>query len=82
VAYIHDRAIVCSLGELIHRRRYYKKQTANGTWVYAYLLDELLGIPKGATISPRLAELIARRWPQVSNCAWRLVHSGNPSGKK
>lgn len=57
VAGIHDRAIVCSLGELVYRRRYYKKKTINGRWVYAYLLDELLGIPKGATISPRLAEL-------------------------
>ena len=28
-------------------------------------LDELLGLPKGTTISPRLAELAARRWLQI-----------------
>jgi len=62
---IHKKRIVTSLGELTYRRRYYKKQTVSETWVYAYLLDELLGLPKGATISPRLAELAARRWLQI-----------------
>lgn len=51
--YSLNRTIVCSLGELTYKRRYYKKQTVNGTWVYTYLLDELLGIPKGTTISPK-----------------------------
>lgn len=55
----HDRMIESAVGEIFFRRRYYKKLTATGEYIYSHLLDEVLGIEKGKNLSPRLVEIVA-----------------------
>jgi hypothetical protein len=45
------------LGVLNYSRRYYKKRTLSGAYAYTFLLDELLGIPPRAHVSPQLNEI-------------------------
>jgi len=54
---IRERTLETTLGVLIYPRRYYKKRTLSGAYAYTFLLDELLGIPPRAHVSPRLNEI-------------------------
>jgi hypothetical protein len=55
----HQRTIETLTGEITFERRYYKRLTATGEYIYSHLLDEILGIEKGKNISPRLTEMAA-----------------------
>lgn len=57
VVRIKERTLETTLGVLTYRRRYYKKRTLSGAYAYAFLLDELLGIPARVHVSPRLNEI-------------------------
>lgn len=57
VVKIRERTLETTLGVLTYRRRYYKKRTLSGAYAYAFLLDELLGIPARVHVSPRLNEI-------------------------
>lgn len=57
VADIKERTLETTLGLLTYNRRYYKKRTLSGVYTYTFLLDELLGIPPKAHVSPRVNEL-------------------------
>jgi len=52
----HKREIESILGPVNFQRRYYKRLTATGGYVYGHLLDDILGLDKG-NISPRLVEM-------------------------
>jgi hypothetical protein len=54
---IKERTLETTLGLLTYNRRYYKKRTLSGAYTYTFLLDELLGIPPKAHVSPRVNEL-------------------------
>jgi len=54
---IKERTLETTLGVLTYRRRYYKKRTLSGAYAYAFLLDELLGIPARVRVTPRLNEI-------------------------
>ncbi len=56
---IHERTKETILGQIRYKRRYYKRRTATGQYIYSYLLDEILGIEKGKNLSPHLAEMAA-----------------------
>jgi hypothetical protein len=51
------RTLETTLGVLTYKRRYYKKRTISGACAYAFLLDELLGIPLRAYVSARVSEM-------------------------
>lgn len=57
VVEIKERTLETTLGVLNYSRRYYKKRTLSGAYAYTFLLDELLGIPPRARISPQLGEI-------------------------
>lgn len=57
VVEIRERSLETTLGVLRYPRRYYKKRTLSGAYAYAFLLDELLGIPSRVHVSPRLNEI-------------------------
>lgn len=57
VVRIEERTLETNLGVPTYRRRYYKKRTSSGAYAYAFLLDELLGIPATVHIPPRLNEI-------------------------
>jgi|GEM_PF-4106309 len=61
---MHQRTKETVLGQITYKRRYYKRLTVTGKYIYSYLLDEVLGIEKGKNLSPRLAEMAAS---QVAN---------------
>jgi len=54
---LEEQPFVTSLGVITYKRRYYKKRLASGAVVYVYLLDELLGLNKRGSFSPRVIEL-------------------------
>jgi len=47
------------VGQIRFSRRYYKRLTATGEYIYSHLLDEVLGLEKGKNLSPRLLEMAA-----------------------
>lgn len=56
---VHDRhqcEIESIVGPVNFKRRYYKRLTATGGYVYSHLLDDILGLDRG-NITPRLAEI-------------------------
>jgi hypothetical protein len=53
------RTLDTLVGGIRYKRRYYRKLTATGEYIYSFLLDEILGIEKGKNISPRLREMAA-----------------------
>ena len=55
----HSRTLEALIGEVIFDRRYYRRLTATGEYVYSHLLDEVLGIARGKNLSPGLAEMTA-----------------------
>jgi len=55
----HPRTLETLIGEVWFERRYYRRLTATGEYVYCHLLDEVLGIAKGRNLSPGLAEMAA-----------------------
>lgn len=55
----HGRTLETVVGEIRYRRRYYRRLTYTGEYVYSHLLDEVLGIEKGKNLSPWLAEMSA-----------------------
>lgn len=53
----HERSLETSLGLIRYRRRYYRKRTASGGYVYGHLLDNLLGLQEDQNLTPRLIQL-------------------------
>lgn len=52
----HDREIESIVGPVNFKRRYYKRLTTTGGYIYGHLLDDILGLDKG-NITPRLVEM-------------------------
>lgn len=55
----HQRTLETIVGKIAFKRRYYRRLTATGEYVYSYLLDEVMGLEKGKNLSPRLVEMAA-----------------------
>jgi hypothetical protein len=52
-----DKTAISTFGEFLYKRRLYKNKKSGET---SFFLDELLGWPKRATITPRLKELAVK----------------------